>query len=518
MGGRNSRNGLSRRIDEIAPPERRSGLASHSTESADRIARCVQRAKEDRFFFFTHYLPHLFPQPCGESHTELGRALDNNALLQVLAFRGWGKSTLVTRAETLRLLVTREVDFVVLTGRTETLTRTLVQQLRQELETNERLQEDFGPFEPGGVWQHSHFALANGQEVLGRPLGGTARGLRSLTNRRPQLWVLDDLQELEDGKRPERIQRVLDFFKGTVIPAMQPPQPAGRQAGADAGRPGSGASLIRVVGTKMSEDCAMARLEKELGFTTWCLDAEDGDMRVASDPFRFPLDLLGEYKTQLGSDAFSREYINTAISQDGMVRRAWLRTYRPEELRELRLACAVFWDPAIGPKGDYKAIVSLGLDRVSGRYYVLDAFLERSASPEEQVRELYRQWQRAFLLGGGAVVAGYETNGMQSLLEYPLEQHRAAFGLPSMPLSKIVNSEDKHSRVAKLVPLFERGLIHFDAEAPGQQALMDQWVFWPRRGTDGPDAMHGAWHLLQVPTGSNDTIFTVRPQRGPYDQ
>ena len=509
-------------LDSIAGPP----PGAHGGETKAAFSERVRRAKEDRLGFYSRYLPHLFTHPFVDAHHDLGRALDEHAYLLVLAFRGWGKSTLVTYAETLRLLVTRQVDFAVLTGRSETLTATLVLQLRKELETNEALRRDFGPFEPGAIWQSAHFALANGMEVLGRPLGGTARGLRSLANRRPQLWVLDDLQELEDARNPERIEHVRDFIKSVVIPAMQPPERGGEEC--DKGAPGSGGctgqarqtdgrSLIRVVGTKMSEDCALARLAAEPGFFTFRLDAEDGEMKTAADPHRYPLPVLRERKTLLGSDAYAREYLNTAVSRDGMVRRPWLRTYRPEELPGRLLQCAVFWDPAIRPGGDYKAIVSLALDAAAGRYYVLDAFLERTASPEEQVRELVRQWRRALDLGGGAAQCGYEANGMQSLLEYPLERHRSESGLPPVPLRRLINTENKELRVATLVPLFEQGRIFFAADSPGQRALMDQWVFWPRRGSDGPDAMHGAWHLLQGARGGNDTLVTLRPQADAWE-
>jgi hypothetical protein len=451
------------------------------------------------------YLPHVFPQPFGAGHRVLGQILKEHSVAVVLAFRGWGKSTLVTFAETLRLLVTRRVEFAVLTGRTAELTKPLVLQLRIEMETNARLIEDFGPFERGALWQQSRFALKDGREVMGRPLGGTARGLRSLTNRRPQLWVLDDLQELEDGRRPERIRRVLDFIKGVVVPAMEPPVP-GKSA----------PSLIRIVGTKMSEDCAMARLEAEEGIATFRLDAEDGDFRTASDPARFPLENLREYRRLLGADAYAREYLNTAIRQDGMVRRAWCRTYRDEELRGLPLECAVFWDPAIRPGGDYKAIVSLALHRASGRGFVLDAFLERHASPDEQARELCRQWRNCLDVGHGTAFAGYEANGMQGLMEYPLERHRAQAGLAALPLQQRINTGNKHLRVATLVPLFERGALLFREGSPVQQALMDQWVFWPRRGTDGPDAMHGAWMLLHDFPGSNETLVTHSQRDVPW--
>ena len=464
----------------------------------------AKRAREDLEFFCKTYLPHVFSQPFGVGHGVLEQVLKANAFAVVLAFRGWGKSTLVTFAETLRLLVTGRVEFVVLTGRTAELTRPLVLQLRIEMETNALLQQDFGPFERGALWQQARFALKDGREVLGRPLGGTARGVRSLKNRRPQLWVLDDLQELEDGRRPERIRRVLDFVKGVVVPAMEPPAPE------------RAPSLIRIVGTKMSEDCAMARLESEEGIATFRLDAEDGDFRTASDPARFPLETLREYRRLLGADAYAREYLNTAIRQDGMVRRAWLRTYRDEELRGLELACAVYWDPAIRPGGDYKAIVSLALHRASGRGYVLDAFLERNASPDEQARELCRQWRGCLELGRGTAFAGYEANGMQGLMEYPLERHRAESGLAALPLQRRVNTGNKYLRVATLVPLFERGALLFREDSPVQQSLMDQWVFWPRRGTDGPDAMHGAWMLLHELTGDNETLLTPAQRDLPW--
>jgi hypothetical protein len=465
----------------------------------------VQRAGEDLEFFCLHYLRDSFDQPFGQAHRALGQALDAEPVLHVLAFRGWGKSTLVSLAETLRLLVTRRVDFAVLTGRSEQMTRTLVLQLRLELQTNEALRSDFEGLERGALWQHLRFALADGREVLGRPLGGTARGLRSLANRRPQLWVLDDLQELADGRRPERIRHVLDFIRGVVVPAMQPP------VAAEPGQPVQ-RSLIRVVGTKMSEDCAMAKLEAEPGFATFRLDAEDGQFRTAADPARFPLSLLREQRALLGANAYAREYQNTAVSQEGTVRREWLARYRPQELAALPLQAAVYWDPAIRPGGDFKAIVSLALHLASGRYYVLDAFLERNASPDEQVRELYRQWRRAFDLSRGNAVAAYEANGMQRLMEYPLEWHRVAAGLPPLPLKRVVNTEHKEGRIGRILPLLEQGRFLFDSASPAQQQLMDQWVFWPRGGTDGPDAMHGAWLLLQGPQGGNGVLMTI-PQR-----
>jgi len=462
-------------------------------------------------FFYPHYLPHLFREPFTDNHRELARLLDTEAILLVLAFRGWGKSTLVTYAETLRLLVlggmggsardlASRVDFAVLTSRTDAQTWPLVLQLRIEFEENARLAQDFGPFERGPVWQANRFALSDGREVMGRSLFSSTRGPRSLQNRRPQLWVLDDLQELKDGKNPERAEEILAYLKSTVLPAMHARR-----------------FRVRVIGTKMSEDCAIAKLEGDPHYPRFRLDAQRAD-GAPTEPERFPRAFLDEgpdsKKALMGSDAYSREYLNTALSRSGLVRRAWIRFYRAEDLRgpdgALPLVCGTFWDPALAPGGDCKAIVTLGAHLPSGRLYVLDAFVRRDASPDEQAAEFCRQWERAARRADSTCALGYEANGFQALLEYPIEAHREALGLPALPIRQVTHTQPKELRVAALAPLFERGAIFFLEDDVDQRTLADQWVFWPKGDKDGPDAMRGAWDLVQRLTAPVGPLIAAR--------
>lgn len=446
--------------------------------SEGAVAGRVRRSRDDRWFFFAHYLPHLFPDPITAHHHRLAKLGDAEPTLLVLAFRGFGKSTQVTYAETLRELVVGATEFAVLTSRTDAQTFPLVLQLRLEFEANHRLRQDFGDRTGGAVWQMGHFALNNGREVMGRSLNSGSRGPRSLKNRRPDLWVLDDLQEKADAKNAKNIDATVDFVISTVIPAMQPRR-----------------GKVRVVGTRIAEDCALSRLRDEKNWPTFELPAIDAAGEPA-DPHRYPLDVLAAKKAQMGSDEFELEYQLVAISREGAFRREWIRYYQPEAIAALPLLCAVYWDPAASTGGDYKAIVSWGLHVESGHYYCLAAFIRQSPSPHEQSLEYWRQAQAIIGHPGRELAIGYEANGFQVLLDYPIEQARQALGLPPLPQQRVVNTVNKDIRVRAMAPLHEAGRVFFLNHDPDQTLLVNQFVFWPKKGTDGPDATRGGYQLI----------------------
>jgi hypothetical protein len=309
--------------------------------------------------------------------------------------------------------------------------------------------------------------------------------------------VLDDLQELKDAKNPDRIDEIVEFIGSVVIPAM------------DAKR-----AMVRIVGTKMSEDCAIARLEANPHYGHFRLDAAHGEDGVSheTEAVRFPQPHLVRTKALLGSDAYAREYLNTAVGKQGLVRRAWIKTYRAAELAGHAWMWAVYWDPALGrvTDGDYKAIVTLLKHMDTGRLYVRSAFIRKDASPEEQARELIRQYLDALQAHGSGGRVGFESNGFQTMMQYPLEDAARERGLPALPLQEVLHTQNKELRVATLVPLIERGDLLFQEDEGDQQLLADQFVYWPKRGKDGPDAVEGAYQLLLGLSIGTEPIITQR--------
>lgn len=449
------------------------------------VAERIERARNDPAWFREHYLPHLYDSPFTDEHRRLWRLQADEETLLEIAFRGWGKSTDTHYAELLRLLVLCEVEFAVLTSRTDEQTIPMVLQLRLEFECNARLRQDFGDLCFGPLWRQDHFALNDGREVMGRSLKAGSRGPRSLKNKRPDYWGLDDLQEKIDVRNPDTIAATLDYIDSTVIPALNP-----RRA------------LLRVTGTRMSEDCALTKLRDERKWPTFELPAIDAQGRP-TDPHRFPLEVLAKKKREMGTDAFELEFMLIATSKEGLVRRSWVKYYAADSVKGVPLVCGVFWDMAFTPGGDYKAVVSWGLHMETGDRYCLRAFIRRAASPREQAMAL---WEQVGLIRRNphwALAAGYESNAAQVLGEYPLEDVRRALAAPPIALQAVHNHLPKDIRVAELVPHFENGNVHFIKGDSDQDLLVDQFVFWPKKGLDGPDATQGCWRLADALTGAS---------------
>lgn len=448
----------------------------------------VGRAQADPRFFREYYFPHLYSGPLSPNHDALQAKRGQWQRLLEMAFRGWGKSTDETYVATVEDLVCERARFQVLTSKTDEQTFPLVLQVRMELEANARLAADFGPFRRGGLWRADHFALADGREILGRSLGSGSRGPRSLENRRPQRWRLDDLQERVDAKNPETIAAILDYIDSTVLPAMDPENQA-----------------VRVVGTRMGEDCAISKLksraeEADAAWGLFELPAWDADEQPC-EPARFSKAFLTEQRRAMGTDAFNREYLHKAEAKDGVFLRAWIARERREPWMEMPTIFGVFWDPAIRAKagGDFKAIVSWMLDLHAGRYFCPRAFVRQEATPAQQAAEFWTQWQMLSRNMTRTGTLGYEANGFQVLLGFPIEEARKALKCPPAPIRQVVNTINKEIRVGAMAPLFEQLRMVFpvvEESTPDIERLIEQFVFWPRNGLDGPDATRGALQLI----------------------
>lgn len=458
--------------------------------SPKAIRKRVERAKRDRFFFYEHYLPHLFNDPFTDKHEELAAELDAYAFLVVVVFRGWGKSTMAIHAETLREMVVGDTKFPVLTSRTDQQTYPLVLQLRLEFECNKRLIQDFGDHAFGPIWQMNHFVLTDGREVMGRSLKSGTRGPRSLKNERPDLWNFDDLQEKKDAKNPEIIAETVDYIVSVARPALNPRR-----------------RKMRVAGTFISEDCALSKLKHEKKWRTFELPAIDKNGKAA-DPARFPLSFLEEEKREMGTDEFNLEFMLIAVSKMGMVRRGWIKYYRREQIIDLPLVCAEYEDPATSADSDYKVILSFGLHVETRRWYCLRAFIRQHASPDECAVEYYQQWHDVNRPPLRRAAAGFESNGFQELIVYPMERYRVQMGFAPIPMQPIENTINKDIRVRGLVPDFEFGEIYYLEDDPDQELLVNQWIYYPKLKRDGPDAQRGCFDLIRGLIQPNAGVFS----------
>ncbi len=503
---------LNRELDKLEAEHRRL-IAEATSELPDgsdaAIAERKRRGKADRFWFFKHYFPHLFDEPFTEIDDRWAEVRDSKRLVLDVEHRGRGKSTRETYAETVRELCTGDSDFTVLTSKTDPQTYPTTLQVRLEFEANARLRQDYGDLAFGPVWGRSHFVLRNGAEVMGHSVASGLRGLRSVVhNRRPDRWKLDDFQDDQDARNPDTITKLLTDIRRKIIPAMRK----------------TGYKLI-AIGTRLTEDCAISRLERSQS-KAWAkfihpIADSDGN---PTDPVRFDAAFIAAKREELADepDDFNLEYLLIAVNKDSAFRREWVRHYRREQLEHRPLLIAVYWDPAISRKqggGDWKAIETWALDPELGHRFCLKAFLSRTASPTEQVAEYFNQVEAVMGRGHWIWVSGYEANGFQELFEFPLEQARAARGLPVEALGQqVVNLIPKDVRIMRMTAAWERGAVHFIQGDSDQDRLVDQHVFFPQRGNlDGPDAAENAWRLIDSLLGIAVPVAGGESENAGYD-
>ena len=472
-----------------------------SDEAARR--QRLRRSREDPFYFFRTYLPHYFSTEFAPFHYELVELLDRrpgdsshpNPLppgvrelkervevltpVAVAAPREFAKTTITSFGYVLHQVCHGLRHFVIIGSDTEDLASDLTGYIYLELLYNERIKDDFGELVKDN-WAVDDFVTLSDVRLKARGRGQRLRGLKH-KQWRPDLVVLDDMENDQAVKNPRRVAELLDWIKGTVYPGID-----------------SEGNLF-IIGTILARRSALYTMihSEEEPWRHWtrriyrALEADGASLW----PAKHPVEKLLEQKRLMGSLAFNREKMNDPKDEKGCFQEEWLRFYHPSELAGKHLVKVGYFDPSVesGASSDYKAILVVGLEPGEMVFYVLDAFIRRASIDQTIAAAFARHREFGFL------IFGVEDNVFQKLLirEFTRAgQERQVI----LPLKGLTNTLNKETRIAGLSPLVEQGKIRFCRGQGDQDLLIEQLIFFPSPtvNDDGPDALEGAVRLLQV--------------------
>jgi predicted phage terminase large subunit-like protein len=449
----------------------------------------LARAREDKFYAFRTYFPHYFTLPPAPFHEEMVALLDARKPVAVAAPRGHAKSTIVTFAYPLHQILFGQRHHILIISDTLQQATDFVMRMRLELEENPRILEDFGDLRTR-TWGDEEFVTRNGVRVLARGSGQKVRGL-VYRQWRPDLILVDDLENDQNVRNPRLVKEKYRWLVEAVYPALEP-----------------GGSLF-VVGTMLSRHSVLARLLENEAFVSrlWRAWEENGNPIW---PARYSRDELERLKGVMGSVAFNKEFGNDPRDEEGLFREEWLIFYHPEQIAGHNLTVFGGIDPSVGSgaSSDYKAILTIGIspDRF---IYVLDAFIRR-CSIDEMIRAAYARYRQY-----SHKMIALEEVAFQRILFREFDRAARDEGF-HLPLRGVKPTVAKESRVAKLSPLVERGIIRFpdpkDRFGGDVDILLEQILYFPSStvNDDGPDALEMAVSLAEtVPT---DYSFVARPR------
>ena len=469
-------------------------------DGEDQQKQRLEKAATDPLYFCRTYLPHYFSHAPALFHYELVEMLEKRdgqvvTPMVVAAPREFAKTTVCTFGYVLQQICFGRRRFILIGSDTEDLASDITGYLYLELLYNERLHQDFGELVKGNK-PVDDFVTLNDIRVKARGRGQRLRGLKH-KQCRPDLVILDDLENDTNVRNPELVESILDWVKSAVYPSL------------DAG------GTLMIIGTILRWRSALHLMltspdEPYCHFQRRIYRAlsEDGTSLWEA---RHPVARLKLQKQLMGTAAFNREKMNEPAPDSGFFQEEWIHYYHPDSLKDRKLVVVGFFDPSLetGAGSDYKAFVTLGWDRQEMVFYVMDAVIQKTTL-EQVMRTICNRYQQF-----GHQLVGVEDNLFQRLLLKEFDRLGAERG-QVLPLKGVTHRIAKETRVASLSPLLERGKIRFIRGHSDQELLVEQLLYFPSRTLhdDGPDALEGAVGLARNLGGlAAPTTIPLKPRR-----
>lgn len=475
---------------------------------AEQLAR-VERARKDYAYFVEYYFPHYCTDrdtgkviPSARHHIDAARKIIRNKTLKAVFkwARGQAKSTHMDVMIPMWLMCQkkREINVMVLVGKSEDSAQTLLGDIQAELQYNKRYIHDFGTKYNAGNWQEGEFVTSDGVAFFARGRGQSPRGLR-YRNKRPDYIVIDDLDDDELCENDARVRKITEWVKEALFGAF----------GAEGGR-------FIMVGNLISKNSVLANIAASKGVEVSQVNVLDKNGKSAW-PEYWTEERIREKREFMGYRAFEKEYMNNPIKEGSVFRKDWIRWGRMLPLDKYEMIVA-YCDPSFkgSTQNDYKAIKVWG--KTGTELHHLFAFV-RQCSVGEMVRWFYDLHER---MPEGVICNYYiEANFLQDILldEFDAEGKLRGYQLPIQADKR--KKPDKFARIEAVSPLWERGFVKYNEKMkddPDMLAGIEQTLSiekGSRTHDDAPDADEGAIYILQKHTRKREYQPSIGFRRSP---
>lgn len=460
-------------------------------------------------YFVSHYFPHYTRSPSKSAlHRYLFERLpqilqaEKGCLDAIAAPRGEAKSTLVSQLFTLYCLITQRKKYALVVMDSIDQAYPMLEAIKAELEFNARIKIDFPELAgQGRVWQAATIVTKANQKVQVAGSGKKLRGLRHGAYR-PDLVVLDDIENDEQVRSPDQRDKLHNWLKKTVLPLgsadgkldivyigtiLHYDSVLNRTLSSKAWRTAKFKALIKMPGNMVLWDRWEALYlndGEEVADAFYHANQVEMDTGAVVSWAARPLLMLMKIRARDGHGTFDSEYQNDPVSGDDAIFANSIQ-YWTELPNDLIYFGAV--DPSLGKAGasrDPSAILVGGYQRATGKLYVVEAQVKKRL-PDliiEDVIRLQKQYRcsRWFV----------ETVQFQEFLYSELVKRSAQRGIP-VPASAVKPNTDKMLRIETLQPHIANGLILLHN---AQSTLIAQLRHFPKADhDDGPDALEMLW-------------------------
>jgi len=425
------------------------------------LAACSRSLKATATALF----PERFTRPFSSLHRELFRYIDDPSIqrLVIAAPRGFGKTSIVNLALPAKALLFREKKFIVPVSCSSSSAEMQSENLKLELKTNAMIRKLFGQIEPESrdhPFGKEFWTTPWGSAVMPRGRGQQVRGLL-YGNYRPDLIIVDDLEDSEEVRSEEQRAKVKQWFFSDLCNAIDR---------------GSKDWKIIVIGTVLHEAGLLEELLKDENWASIRLSLCDDQYKSFWPDYMSDaevLTLVNQYKKQGLLDVFYREFRNMAVAtEDACFTQHMFHPYDETKIDKKQLETFIIVDPAKSVKlhSADSALLAWGIDVENRRILIRDAVSEK-LRPDQLYERMFNMadyWK--------AHTVAYEVTGLDDYITYPIRDFMLRTGR-SVVLRELRAKGKKEDRIAWLAPFYRQGIIHHNPAVCG--ALEAQLLSFP---------------------------------------
>lgn len=493
----------------------------------------------DLSYFGRAYLRHYFVRKSPKFHKELDGIWENGVMKgkdpmleakrisrmdgtrqAVAAPRGHAKSTNLTFKDGLHAVLYGYKHYILILSDSSDQAEGFLEDIKTELEDNADILMDFGSLEGKKVWRTGTILTKTDVKVEAIGSGKKVRG-RKHRNWRPDLIVLDDIENDENVNTPEQRKKLKNWFDKAVSKA------------------GDTYTDIVYIGTILHYDSLLSNVLKnprykvrkyravnsfavneklwekwESIYINLFNENHEEDARsfyeANEEAMLEGTDVLWEEKLSYydlmvikvseGEASFNSELQNNPVDPDNATfNPEWNDYYEPEQydFKSAEFIIIGANDPSLGKnkKSDTSAIISLALSLKTGYMFVLEASIEKRKADViiSDVFEMNRRFRRDYKKG--FYKFGVETVQFQYFFKEVMAALSAELG-EYLPIEEMQTSVNKQLRIESLQPVIKNKYLKFCRD---HKTLLKQLEEYPMgKNDDGPDCLQMAVQLAQA--------------------
>ena len=453
-----------------------------SGDKKKRIAALLSNYEQ----FCLYYFPEYCFAPMASFHKNIQVDIYDqpNNIFNEQWSRGFAKSTHFGLFLPLFIKFNKRLNGMMVGSYNETMAGEKLADVQANLQYNPRIINDFGQQFSYGNWEDGNFKTRDDVGFYAFGKGQSPRGTR-FKWKRPNYGLVDDLNDARQLKNKAIAIEDKEWVLEELKPALWTRQ-----------------WWLVIAQNKFNDNAVTALLEEDENVKTIThqvnITNESGKSNWPENP-DFSEEAIESLRETEGA-GYIRERMNTPFIEGKVFKNDWIVWVNPQPINKYEGVLIHYLDPSYKStdKSDFKAWVLLGK---TGKYYdILKAWIRRGTSKE--------MWEYAFEVDDEyssdlTTMHCMEANFIQEEvhakeLERVEEDHGGTLRCKMDKRSK----GEKFERIMSLQPLFQRGLMRFNAllkSDTDMKLLVAQFLAiekGSRINDDGPDAVEGAIWML----------------------